>query len=121
MTMCIFSPTRAAASLAIVLATAASPALAGQITIVNDGTQEVGFQIFDGKTYVDSGRVRPPAGTQAVRTVPNKKITVVLWRSGTGKGGAIADADRCQVDFASGSGIVHVTMGKRVTCRLART
>jgi hypothetical protein len=106
-------------ALAVLFAAAATPAAAGQITIVNDGTQEIGFQIFDGKTYVDSGRVRPPAGTSTARTVPDKKITLVLWRGG-GRNGKYDDKDRCQVDFAKGTGIVHVTGGDKLTCKVAK-
>jgi hypothetical protein len=108
--------------LALFFAAAASitlPAAAGQITIVNDGTQEVGFQIFDGKTFVDSGRVRPPAGTSTSRNVANKKITLVLWRGG-GSGGKYDDSDRCQVDFATGTGVVHVTTGKKLACQVGK-
>ncbi|MDB5364265.1 MAG: hypothetical protein JWM77_192 [Rhodospirillales bacterium] len=103
----------------LLFAAAATPAAAGQITIVNDGAQEIGFQIFDGKTYVDSGRVRPPAGTSTARNVPDKKITLVLWRGG-GSNGKYDDKDRCQVDLAKGTGIVHVTGGDKLTCKLAK-
>ncbi len=117
MTMRLFNPAYLGAALFAVAATV--PAAAGQITIVNDGTQEIGFQIFDGKNFVDSGRVRPPAGTQTSRNVANKKITLVLWRGG-GSGGKYDDNDRCQVEFGTGVGIVHVTTGKKLTCMLAK-
>jgi hypothetical protein len=109
-----------AAALVLLLAGTAGPAAAGQITIVNNGTREIGFQIFDGQTYVDSGRVRPPAGTSTSRTVPDKKITLVLWRGQGSGGGKYADKDRCQVDLAKGVGTITVSGGNTLACKVSK-
>jgi hypothetical protein len=37
-----------------------------------------------------------------------------------GSGGKYDDSDRCQVDFATGTGVVHVTTGKKLTCLLGK-